>query len=83
MTIKTAAIAEIENVLSLRRSAHRNIPGEKEKFIDRKFQKRYDTLKAVLTVIKDMEDKEFNHYINRALRRERAKEQPPSLFQNT
>jgi hypothetical protein len=81
MRTKNAAIAEIENVLLLRRKAHRNIPGEKEKFIDQKFQKRYDTLKTVLTIMKNMEDKEFNNFIIRAARRaEERNEEVPRLF---
>jgi hypothetical protein len=80
MTIRKAAITEIENVLSLRRSAHRTIPGQKERFVDQQFQKKYDSLKVLLLVIMEMSDKEINHYLNRALRKKERKEEP-SLFE--
>lgn len=58
----------------------RHIPQHNEVFIDPDQQRRYDAVKAALTVIEEMGEAQFLSFLNRAERQKQEAEKQTTLF---
>lgn len=74
-------IAELGKELAMRRTVWRVIPGTSHKFGDSKKQSRYDKMRLMEKVFKEMQPKELETIVNRINRKKaEAKKPVPKLF---
>lgn len=77
---RDSAIAELKNELTMRQKVWKRLPGARNnrdvKFMDIEHDRRYAAMLALLDVLEDMTDAEYNKFAERAKRRQDMAEQP-------
>lgn len=77
---RDSAIHELKKELTMRQQVWKRLPGARNnrdvKFRDVEHERRYAAILALLDVLEDMTDAEYNQFAERAKRRQAMAEQP-------